>query len=707
MLKTKFAIIALAIFTLFGVSGQIVSGAEPQNQLIVVLLDRHAIVESQNNKDLTESFLGLLSMLRDGEQIILMTADDGVIRGPEIAGSAEYKLIHRNTLTKLANSSGAPEADMVDALATNFEILDIEQAAPGSTVYVVTGGESEEPLGETSERLSSVLQRFEAKDWSVVGVTLPGSSPYASELFSLISSETGEQTYPLSVPDGFKAFTDHILSADAKGQLAQLGQGDLAPNEILSSTLDIAPASIETTMIFFKERPTGSLRLKNPSGFEASKGDRALSQVIETPFIVMWKLVEPVPGQWSVDMHGVEGKISAWHYSANKLGLGFLTPSAIPLGQTVPLVAYITDGSERVTMTDVEVRARVTGPNGSTITYSLNDNGEFGDSIAGDGFYSTSITPLDAQGDYNVDLELFWPQFKTFITSQKTFTTQPFPSISMEVMETGILGIGERTKVATAEVHVDGQPFAIPIEQLTASLTTNVEGSGNIDVIPQKLINQGRAWAFDIYYTATGQDQHTILIWLNMDYAGREYQFATDTLVLSSLIPFVPPEPFVQITQSPPPPPPPSPPPAPLLGPTMARELLAIPAVLVLALIAFGVYIISRTRPYGYLYNDRGELLVNFKTMPRKFAPTFMFRDKVEGNELGVGELGGVSFSFSREKVDIRSSRTDPSVRINNRPLVEGEEAILHNETWIGTQGKLFSFLLAPLVQPQPGTGDD
>jgi hypothetical protein len=701
MLKTKFAIIALAIFTLFGVTGQVVYGAEPQDQLIVVLLDRHAIVESQNNRDLTESFLGLLSMLRDGEQIILATADDGAMRGPEIAGSAEYKLIHRNTLIKLANSSGAPEADMVDALATNFEMLDIEQAAPGSTVYVVTGGESEEPLGETSERLSVVLQRFEAKGWPVVGVSLPGSSPYASELFSLISSETGDKIFPLSVPDGFKAFADNILSADAKGQLAQLGQGTLAPNEILSSTLDIAPATIETTMIFFKERSTGSLRLKNPSGFEASQGDRALSQVIETPFIVMWKLVEPVPGQWSVDMHGVEGQISAWHYSANKLGLEFLTPAAIPLGQTVPLVAYITDGRERVTMTDVEVRARVSGPNGSTITYSLNDNGEFGDSIAGDGFYSTSITPLAAEGDYNVDLELFWPQFNNFITSQKTFTTQPFPSISMEVMDTGVLEIGERTKVATAEVHVNGQPFAIPLEQLTASLTTNVEDSGNIEVVPQKLINQGRAWAFDVFYTATGQDQHTILMRLDMDYAGREYQFSTETLVLSSLIPPVPPEPFVQITQAP------APPPVPLLGPTMPREFLAIPAVLVMALIAFGVYIITRTRPYGYLYNDRGELLVNFKTMPRKFAPTFMSRDKVEGNELGVGELGGVSFSFSRRKVDIRSSRTDPSVRINNRPLVEGEEAILHNETWIGTQGKLFSFLLSPMAQAQPGTGDD
>lgn len=701
MLKIKSAILILAIFTLFGVSGQVVYGDEPSEQIYMVLIDRHAVVESQNNSDLTESFLGLLSMLRDGQLIALATADDEAVRGPEIAGSAEYKGIHRNTLTKLANSSAAPEADMVSALAYNFEILDIEQAAPGSTVYVVTGGESDEPLAETSERLTTVLQGYASRSWPVVGVSLPGSSKYASELFSIISAESGEQVFPLSVPDGFKAFADSILRVDAKGQLAQLGQGTLAPNEILSTSLDIAPASTETTMIFFKERPSGSLRLKNPSGFEASEGDRALSTVVETPFIVMWKLVEPIPGQWSVDMHGVEGQISAWHYTANKLSLEFLTPSTIPYDQTVPLVAFITDGQERVTMTDVEVRARIEGPNSSTVTHSLNDNGELGDSVAGDGFYSTSITPLGIGGDYSVDLELFWPQYNHFITSQKMFIAQPFPSITMDTLETGILALGERTKVATAEVNVDGQPYAIPIEQLQASLTTNVENSGNLEVVPQKLVNQGRAWAFDVYYTATDQDQHTILMGLDMEYAGREYQFVTDTMVFSSLVPPVPAEPVVQIIQQP------LAPPTELLGATMPRELLAVPAVLVLALVAFGIYIISRTKPYGYLYNDRGELLVDFRSMPRKFAPAFMSRDKVEGSELGVGELGGVSFSFAKGKVDIRSSHTDPSVRINNRPLIEGEEATLHDQTWIGTQGKLYSFLLSPMMQAQPGTGDD
>ena len=97
-----------------------------------------------------------------------------------------------------------------------------------------------------------------------MGVSLPGSSEYATEVFGLITAESGDEVFPLSVPDGFKAFSDSILRKDAKGQLAPLGQGSLASNETLSSSLDIAPGITETTMIFFKEGPSGSLRLKNP-----------------------------------------------------------------------------------------------------------------------------------------------------------------------------------------------------------------------------------------------------------------------------------------------------------------------------------------------------------------------------------------------------------------------------------------------------------
>ena len=700
MFKIKAAILTLAIFTLFGVSGQVVYGNSPQHQNFVVLIDRYAVAQSQNNRDLTESFLGLLSILRHGQDLALVTADDGSMRGPEVAGSAEYKVIHRNTLTKLANSSSAPEADLVSALASQFEELEIERAAAGSTVYVLTGGDSEASLGEASERLSTLLNEFKSRGWPVVGISLPGSSPYAAEFLSLIAVVSGEEVFPLSVPDGFKAFSDSILRLDAKGQLAQLGQGNLASNEILSSSLDIAPGSTETTMIFFKEGPSGSLRLKNPSGFEASEGDRALSIVVETPFIVMWKLVDPIPGQWTVDMHGVEGRISAWHFSANKLNLEFLTPSTIPHDQTIPLVAFITEAQEQVVMTDVEVRARVTGPTGNTIIYSLNDDGVLGDSIAGDGFYSTSMTPLGLEGDYYVDLELFWPQYNHFITTQKVFSAQPFPSLAIDILHSGRLNIGERTKIATAQVHVGGQPFAIPVEQLQANMTSNVEDSGRLEVVPQKLVNQGRAWIYDIYFTATEQDQNSILVGLDMKYAGRDYKFSLDTIVLSSLIPVIPPAPAPQIIQPPAPTRPP-------VGPTMPRELLAIPAALVVALIAFGIYIISRTKPYGYLYNDRGELVVDFGALRRKAGAAIISRDRVKGSELGVGELTGVAFSFGKGKVDIISSHTDPSVRINNRPLIEGEEASLHDHTWIGTQGKLFSFLLSPMVQAQPGTGDD
>ena len=93
-----------------------------------------------------------------------------------------------------------------------------------------------------------------------------------------------------------------ILREQAKGSLSEIGSGVLSPSEVLTSTFSVAPGTREATLVFFKEGPYGSLRLSNPSGYEASAGDRTMSLVVETPFIVIWRLVDPRPGEWRVDL---------------------------------------------------------------------------------------------------------------------------------------------------------------------------------------------------------------------------------------------------------------------------------------------------------------------------------------------------------------------------------------------------------------------
>jgi hypothetical protein len=708
MSKLKATTFLLVIFALFAVTGQAaLASASTDKSLFVVLVDRAALAGSQNNADLTESFVGLLSNLRDGQNVAFMTADNPTeILGPAPAGSPEFKNHYRAIVNSISTSDEAANADLVTALGHAFELFDFQRASGGSTLYLVTGGESEGAQGARSESLTVMVNKFKNRQWPIVGVGVPGSSELAQEFLGRASSESGGDLFMLSVPEGFKAVSNSILQKEAKGTLAELGQGAPASSDVLTSILDIAPGTLEATLIFFKHGPDGSLRLRNPSGLEASEGDRTLSSVIETPYIVMWKLVNPALGEWTVDISGTEGEVSTWHYTANRFSVNLITPDSIPFDQPVELSAYIADGQNKAMLEGVEVRARVTDPSGSTFVHRLNDEGRLGDSTGGDGFYSQTITPLGTEGSYSVALELYWPEYDHYITSQETLSARAFPTVDVEMLKTEGLKPGERVKVATAEVNIKGQAYTIPTNAFSVDVTSNLEEAGKLEVIPQRLVNAGQAWAFDIFYTPVKEDRHSLIFRLDMNYAGRKYSYHSDTFVMSSVLPEPPPEPAVVAAPEPPPALPPAP--APVPEQALPMGLLAIPAVAVAVLLIGFIYMMSKTRPYGYLYNDRGELLVDFSTLKRRAMAVLFSKNAVKGKELGLNELNGVSFNFAKGRVEVRSERTEPTVRINNQPLVAGDQTTLYDHSWIGTQGKLFSFLLSRhSIQPQPGVGDD
>jgi len=141
-------------------------------------------------------------------------------------------------------------------------------------------------------------------------------------------------------------------------------------------------------------------------------------------------------------------------------------------------------------------------------------------------------------------------------------------------------------------------------------------------------------------------------------------------------------------------------------------SVAGIAAVLLMAAVSYSIYGLTRPRPYGYVYDDEGELLVDFSVLERSFWTLVNHKNLLLGEELGIPELHGLSLHFSKEDVEIRSSQTEPSIRINNKPLISGEEQSAGNQSWIGTQGKLFSLHLTKPEEDSepsiaPAVGDD
>ena len=710
----KIAAVLATIIMFMSVAGQdAASASQATGRLSIILVDREAVGDSDGHVDLVRSFTGLVSVLQSGQRFAYMVMDQsGDVLGPATAGDPAFAEFVDQMDTSLASSASDGSADWGDAVGETYNLFNRERAPSGSTLYVISGGAPELDPGETAKHLAPIVRLFRERGWPIVGLTLPGASQEVGGLLERISADTGGETFELSVPIGFKGLADRILREDTKGALTRLNESEITTSSVLTSTLSVAPGTRQATLLFFKEGRSGSLRLSNPDGLEASAGDRTASSVVETPHVVIWRLIDPVPGQWEVSVRGTEGIVSSWHYAVNSYGLALVALGPVPLDQPSTIIAYVLDGQDQVALDGVSLVARTTAPNGASQVHELNDEGVSGDALARDGYYSRTISPLLIEGDYGVELELSWPGVDHRVSSRASMNAKVFPAINVTWARTQDLRPGERTKVATVFVHVQGQPYAIATDELVHVLTSDLDEAGALKIVPQQLLEEGRAWLYDVFFTPQENGLDTLIFRLSLDYLGRQYTYTTDSRVLASLalsstftapLPVVvAPVPAAPITIAAPPALPP--PPLETSGPPWGT--LAIPMVAVVALLIAAAYWITRSRPYGYLYDDRDELTVDFAKLRRNPIMGLLFKSRVYGGELAVRGLEGVIFKFSHKRIGLRGRRSPPTVRVNNQPLVG--EATVRDRSWIGAHGKLYSFLMSPLApRLAPDTGDD
>ena len=713
MFKPKPLMLLAAIIFVLGATSQVALGdSQVSRPVSVIVAGPGVMTEPEDGADLTESLIGLISSLSDGQPFAFVNANEpSNTLGPVLAGDLEFNALQEEIGASLASPVVRQRRDLlVSALAETYNLLANASAAPGSTVYLMIGDTGQANLDRWYEGLTTMVSLLKDTGWPIVGLSLSGASQETQAFLDKVSIDSGGESFALSVPDGFRGLSNRILRDQQMGSLTEVGIGTLSSGDVLTSTFSVAPGTRDTTLLFFKEGPYGALRLSNPSGFEASSGDRTTSSVMETPRVVIWRLTDPTPGQWSVEVRGIEGVVSAWQHASNKYSPALESLGAVPLNEPSVIIASVRDGREKALLDGVRLMATITTPKGGTLVHELNDDAVSGDSVAGDGFFSATIPPMTIEGEYKVELELSWPEFQHQVTSQSAFTAQAFPAIELTPIQTGGLQPGERAKVATVFVHVQGEPYAIPTEDLTSDLVSNGDKSGVLEITPQRLLDQGRAWLYDVFFTPEEEALNTLIFRLNMAYAGRQYTHTSDFVVLSSIMAAPPPEPAA--VPAPPAPPaapaPVQPPPLPVAQPSgFPWGLLAIPVAIAAILAAAGVYWFTRTRPYGYLYDDRNERVTDFRTLKRHPIMSLLFKSAVRGKELSIPGLEGVWFRFSGKRIALRSQRATPTVRINNQPLIG--QTNIQDRTYIGTHGRLFTFLLSPItLQTEPGgAGDD
>ena len=678
----------------------------PSDRLTVLIVDRESIQDSEQNTDLISSFLALIFKLKEGQPFVFLPLDDPTATIGPIETDADGFDDRRQLLDAMLAGQPKFGRNLAVALAETFNFLGAQNAGKESVIYFITASKPGLDPPAISDRLESMSRMLGDAGWSVNTVTLPDTSSDVLQVLSKLSEETEGESFAISVPSGLQEFADRTLRAESKGALTELAALALTPNTLLEINLNIAPGTREANVLFFRERSLTAFRLQNPDGFEASVGDRTSSTFTELPNLVIWQLVDPVPGQWHLEVRGIAGLFSAWEYTFNKYSLSLLDSGTLPLDQPVTLTAMVNEDGERVPLEGVSLVARITAPDETLILHDLNDLGIGGDAVAGDGYFAATIPPLSTAGGHDVELELSWPNLEHTITTRGSFDAQAFPALDVTWVETDELRPLERVKVATVFSHVSGQPFAVFGEDIHVDAVTNASEPGKLELVPQNVITQGRASMYDLYYTATSETLATIIVRLNLEYAGRQHTFTSDSVVLSSVLP-VPPAARAPAAPAPRPASPQSPLPptrtiAQPAGVPMGLVItLALLGGMILALVLYRlVYWLTRTTPFGYLYNDRGQVVVDFSNLRRKSVDDLRSRDKVPGRELGVPGLENVTFAFDGPDVYLSGNQESDasirSVRVNNQPLIEDMQ--LHDNTWIGTAGRLYSFLMNPAL---------
>ena len=684
--------------------------------ITTVIVDGFSARSSEDAADLAISFLGLLDTLQGDDLFMLMVTDDathfvGPYRPTDPAynqARADFDAILRWPVT--IRSDGLDKA-----LIETHAALSEERAAAGSDIYLLVGDSPDNDFNSLSSTIKPIVARMANQGWNVSGVSLPGASNSARSFLDQIASASGGHMVDLTTHVGLTAAAHVVLGQQARGTLTEVGSRTLTPYEIMSSVVSVAPGTSTTSIFIFRESEKGSFQLSDPTGFPISE-ERTVYRVQETPNAVVWEIEDPLPGHWKIEGRGIDGNVSVWDHSSNAYRIVLKPLGTVPLREPATVVAYIAEGDRVVKLDDAQIVAKVSAPDGSSFKLELHDDGVGADQAAGDGLYSTQLPVLSAAGDYDAEMELYWADFNYSLTSFATFRSEAYPSILVESLDVGELAPGERTHIADVLVHIDSAPYAVPVEALIPVVNAAAGSDAEVEIVARSLFGDGPAWDYDVFLTVSEPGTYSIALQLNAEFGGAMFSKLSEMVVLRSggsqapvaappvespiavrpaavepaVQPAVQPvavEPAVQPVVAVPETDAATPEPASL---QWVALLVLVPVLAVAA--GVGISFLVQTRPYGYIYGDRDERLVDFSAIRRDAFDAIFRRSYVRGAELGIPGLDNVAFKFSGNEIHVYKDRSSQStVRVNNQPLID--QAVIQNRTWIGARGKLYTFL--------------
>jgi len=661
--------------TVFTVGPDSMSADDHDSGVTLIAIDLGSTSGSEKDAAVAETALQIISEADryNGTVALLSYSDEaGTVIGHSTQDSDLKKSV--STLVELiASRAESGGSDQFAALASAFAYLSDVSAPAGSEIFLITA-RMQDGSQENRDRIIGFADLFIAEGWKINAVMLPSTTNEARGFLSSIVERTSGRWDDTGTLLGLDMFVNNVLEMD----------GDLVLDLALQSgntavqAIEVAPESTRLSVGMVRNSTNASLDLFDPHGVQLGVASN-LATFITTPNLVVATIDRPEPGTWSLRATGDGFPVLASVDVRSPLELRLVDQPPLQAGLQAVLMAEATvDGVARRLPGSV-VTATITSPEGTSAVYRLIDNGEGGDALFGDGIYSVVFDASGDQGFSEVILELGWDEYGASVKAIDSFQTEVFPTLQVEPSEGGPVEAGFEIAVGTIKVTVGEYPHPVLPVAITAIITgpTGESVTGSLRLIDA--LEDGTGWKFEVIATPSESGTQTVTAELNAEYVGRSFNtsgpIAQTVVTVNYPVAVSLPVETEESESS-------------LLLPIIGGVLIGL-----LILSGVVLFVISRKQvmPYGYIYDDRQELVLDLSSVRRGGIKGMVSKGVISMADAPDLPVPGAMLIFKKTGLELHYDNSyGVTMRLDGRPAERIVQLL--DGSRIGYAGRLFEY---------------
>ena len=601
----------------------------------------------------------------------------------EIISTQNDSKIYTSELNQWLKSDRAKQEEdtriISGALGEAINELNVTNASEGSTINLVLFDELKIDANE-QKIVQSMIDSLYNKNWKLNVIHKYGTTKSTLDKYSNWSTWGQGILQPIVVPDTIELLVERILQDNAERILKKDFKGIIDKNSLFQKEILVTPGSSELEIVSYTANSEGNISIVSPLNTE---GKVTPSNLVVTPFSKIWRFNNPVPGRWIFKISDYDsGLLSIYHRNKVDYNIDLVSKGPFPTKNSIQLVTNMVKSNDRLISNDAYVELIFD----NKISYEMNDNGNKGDAVPGDGYYSMILPDVLQPGEYDVSIKFSWPEFGSSISDSTKISFENFPEIKTDVINTTELSLNTNTSIAIIEILLEGEKYYINKDDIKWAFSSDQEKL-DITVKPINAIQDGRASKFEIMLSTSDYGKASIVFRLDSTYKNKQFVMYSDTVLIKTISKPVQ-EPVAEIvkeansvekiqekieTQS-----------------NFMLTIFIIVAVLIILLIIIFVYALitysMKVDTRGYIYDDKNNLLFDINSIKRNLPNKIFQRNQIKGLDFKEDLFKGLEFRFMEGYV-ILINKSGQSVRVNNQPLSESVE--IFGKAWIGIQGKL------------------